>query len=64
MKRPRIERKPEVADRVGYSMVHIMRLEKAGLFPKKVKLGPGAIGFLESEIDDWIAARAAERENA
>ena len=60
----RILRKPEVADRVGYSQVHLMRLEKSGKFPKKIQIGPASVGFLESEVDDWIMARAAEREDA
>ena len=41
----------------------IATMDESYLFPKKVKLGPASVGFLESEIDDWIAARAAERES-
>lgn len=60
----KILRKTEAAARVGYSQVHIMRLSRAGKFPQKLQLGPASVGFLESEIDAWIAARAAERETA
>lgn len=62
--RLQILRKGEAAARVGYSEVHVMRLERAGMFPKKIRLGPASIGFLESEVDDWIRERAAERERA
>lgn len=31
-------------------------------FPKPVDIGPNCTGFVESEIDDWIAKRAAMRE--
>ena len=46
---------------IKYSRVHVSRLEKADKFPKHVNLGPQSIGWLEAEVDDWIAAKAAER---
>ena len=46
---------------IKYSRVHVSRLEKANKFPKHVNLGPQSIGWLDSEVDDWIAAKAAER---
>ena len=30
-------------------------------FPKPFELGPSSVGFIESEIDDWLEARAADR---
>ena len=60
----RIIRKPELEQKVGYCAVHIGRLEKAGKFPRRVRLGPQAVGWIESEVDDWIVARAAERDTA
>ncbi|KGV08388.1 helix-turn-helix transcriptional regulator [Burkholderia pseudomallei] len=33
-------------------------------FPKKIKLTARSIGFLESEVDAWIAARAELRNAA
>lgn len=32
-------------------------------FPKPVSIGPRSIGFIESEIDAWIIARAEARQN-
>ena len=32
-------------------------------FPKPIRLGPRAIGFLESDADDWIAARIEASRN-
>ncbi len=58
----KILRKPEVTSIVGYSAVHLGRLEKANKFPKRVKLGASAVGWVESEIQDWIAARISERD--
>ena len=42
--------------------MHLWRLERNGLFPKRVQLGPNAVAWLESEIDEWINARVAERD--
>lgn len=47
---------------IDYSRVHLARLEKAGKFPKKVKYGPGRVGYIEEEIDAHLAACAAARE--
>ena len=30
---------------------------KSGTFPRQVQLGPRAVGWLESEVSDWIAER-------
>jgi prophage regulatory protein len=47
---------------VLYSKAHLWRLERDGKFPKRVALGQSRHGWLDSEIDDWIEQRAAERE--
>jgi prophage regulatory protein len=62
MKNPRILRRRDVAELVGYSSVHLARLEKAGTFPKRVRLGANAVGWVEHEIHEWIAARVSERD--
>lgn len=50
-----------VLERVPYSAAHLARLETAGLFPRRVKLSACRVGWVESEVNDWIAARVAER---
>jgi prophage regulatory protein len=53
----------EVERRVGLSRVLISLRVKSGKFPKPVLLGDGrAQGWLESEIDEWIAQRVAQRD--
>lgn len=50
---------------IGYSRVHLARLIEAGKFPAPLRLGAGGrIAWLESEVDDWIRDRMAEREVA
>ncbi len=61
---PRLLRLPEVKARIGLQTTQIYEYMERGIFPKSVKLCPSgrAVGWLESEINDWISARAAERE--
>ena len=58
----RIITKKELAEKVGYSAMHISRLEKAGVFPRRIQLGANRVGWIEEEIDDWIRAKIAERD--
>lgn len=57
----RILRKPQVQDKVGKSDATIYREEMAGRFPKRIKLGANSVGWLESEVDEWIKEKAAAR---
>ena len=52
----------EVRQRVTLSKTHIYRLIRAGLFPVPIPLGPRRTAFLESEVQDWMQARVAERD--
>lgn len=52
---------PQVKDRVGYSRMHIHRMEKEGKFPKRVQLGPNSVAWIESEVNAWIQAKANAR---
>ncbi len=56
----RILRLPEVQRRTGLSRSTIyVRLDQ-GRFPKPVSLGARAVGWIESEVDEWIRERIAE----
>ena len=52
---------PERRELVPFPDMHIWRMEKAGAFPKRIKLGPNRIGWSFNEINDWIASRKSER---
>jgi prophage regulatory protein len=53
-----IDRWPEVSRRVGYrSLSHVEKLESEGRFPRSVKLGARAKGWVRSEITQWIQDR-------
>lgn len=52
-----ILRRKEVQARTGLARSTIYLYIKEGLFPKPVALGPRAVGWIESEVSDWIAER-------
>jgi prophage regulatory protein len=54
-------RLPEILRRVPYSEAHIWRLERAGKFPRRAHLGANRVVWIESEIDDWLSSKIAER---
>ena len=47
---------------IPYSAQHIARLEAAGKFPKRVRLGGNRVAWLMSEIDEWVTARISFRD--
>ena len=57
-------RLPEVQQLVPYSKMHIDRLEKAGEFPRRIKLGAGRVVWKQSEILAWVESKRAEPEAA
>ena len=61
----RLLTKKETAELLGYHPEHVMRLSRGGDFPRAIKLGQSqncAVRFDATEIESWVAARAAERE--
>jgi prophage regulatory protein len=62
----RILRYPELKPLKGipFSRQYISVLMSTGRFPKAVYLGLMTRGWVEHEIDSWLAARVAERDSA
>ena len=58
----RILSKRQLREIVVYSPQHIARLEKAGLFPKRVQLGPNRVGWVEAEVLDWLRGKLNDRD--
>ena len=46
---------------IPYSFQHIARLEQAGHFPKRLRLGPCRVAWVVEEVEMWIAVRIAQR---
>lgn len=49
-----ILRLPAVKSRTGLSRSSIYLRISQGVFPEQISLGGRAVGWLESEIDDWL----------
>jgi prophage regulatory protein len=46
---------------ITYTRRHLYTLESERKFPKRVALGENRVGWIESEIDDWLKEKAACR---
>lgn len=53
----KILRAKDVTERTGLSRVTLWRRERVGTFPRRRDIGGGRVGWIESEINDWIANR-------
>lgn len=58
----RVIRPRETAQRVNLSLATLYRRAKDGTFPRPIRLGGNSSGWIENEVDGWIAARVAERD--
>ena len=58
----RLLRKPDVSVKTGLKPTQFTELEKRGEFPRRVQISARAVGWVESEIDEWVRARIAERD--
>ena len=56
--------KRQAAGRAGFSISTLKRLEAEGVFPKRIQIAIARVGYLEHEVDAWIAERVAERDRA
>ncbi len=56
----RFLRLPEVQDRTGLSRSTIYARLDQGRFPRPVSLGSRAVGWIESEVEEWIRERIEE----
>ncbi|HKB91871.1 MAG TPA: AlpA family phage regulatory protein [Opitutaceae bacterium] len=46
---------------ITFGRTHLGRLEIEGKFPKRVQLGEKRIGWVMTEIDEWLAQKLANR---
>lgn len=60
----RIIRLKEVIDSTGLARSTIYKYISEGNFPRPVSLGDRCVGWLDSEVHDWILARIEERDLA
>ncbi|HCR1218428.1 TPA: AlpA family transcriptional regulator [Pseudomonas aeruginosa] len=60
----RIIRLKEVMGSTGLARSTVYKYVSEGIFPKPVSLGDRCVGWLESEVHNWILERIEERDRA
>jgi len=58
-----ILRLPQVCNVTGLRRSMIYQLEAEQRFPKRIKIGIRAVGWIESEVQIWLAKRIAASRN-
>lgn len=59
-----IVREPDRHRLTGLSRVTWWRYERLGAAPRRIQLGRNSVGWLRSELEAWVAERAARRNAA
>ena len=54
---PRVISKKELLKLVPYTPQHILRLEKEGKFPKRIRIGARRVGWWLHEVLAWLDLR-------
>jgi prophage regulatory protein len=49
---------------IRFSRVWIAHLIRQNKFPRPINIGASHVGFVESEIQEWLAAKIRERDQA
>ena len=58
----RFIRDPECEEISGLSRTTRWRLERKGLFPKRRRISPNGVGWLLSEINEWVVEQMRQNE--
>jgi prophage regulatory protein len=61
---PTIIRLPDVIAQTGLARSTIYLYVSNGSFPKPIKLGESAVGWVSAEVDAWIASKVELRDSA
>lgn len=60
----RVIRLKAVMDYTGLARSTIYKYIKEGLFPKPISLGSRSVGWIQSEVEEWILVRIKARDAA
>lgn len=55
----RLLRFGEVRQRTGLSRSTIWRMERSGMFPKRVKVSVNVVAWREDEVGEWIRSKCS-----
>ncbi|BES84414.1 transcriptional regulator [Pectobacterium araliae] len=62
MEEHQLLRLKQVEKKTGLKRSQIYLYMKNGMFPHSIKIGPSSVAWLESEIDEWINIKLADRQ--
>lgn len=57
---PRIMRLPTVLALIGLSKASVYRFMDAGTFPRPIKLGVRAVGWIATDAENWILEKTVQ----
>jgi predicted DNA-binding transcriptional regulator AlpA len=55
----RLLRLPQVMQQTALKKTKLYELQKEGSFPMRIQITPNSVGWLEEEVNAWIAGRVA-----
>jgi prophage regulatory protein len=55
----RLLRLPQVMHQTGLKKTNLYELQKRGSFPMRIQITSNSVGWVEEEVNAWIAGRAA-----
>ena len=58
----RLLRLPQVMQQTGLKKTKLYELQKNGDFPMRIQVTSNSVGWIEEEVNAWIAARVAASE--
>ena len=53
----RVVRRKQLLELIGVSSATQWRLEKAGQFPARIKIGKASVGWHLTEVEEWLKGR-------
>jgi prophage regulatory protein len=56
---PRLLRLKQVMERTGLKKTKLYQMQSNGTFPMRTQITSGAVGWVEAEVEQWIARRIA-----
>ena len=61
--RKRILSLEAVLERVPVSRTTLWRMERAGLFPRRVQVSANRVGWIETDVEAWVDGRKRDHAN-
>jgi prophage regulatory protein len=50
-------RRRQLTEKTGLSYPTLWRKERSGDFPRRRRLGPNSVAWIETEVDEWMKSR-------